>query len=169
MEHLIRIVNEADRQTLGWLRTHVGDTRVEAAARRLIAQCEASSGLGAKPYVSAVCRYLGVWPPISTPIDRYRRSRCSCGLASQSDPADARGAPRNESSCLGSPPAKFEEGVMFNAALLEHGDPEFDRVQLERHSTRCHRLAVHHWYARAASPATAAVVVALGADVALAP
>ena len=63
MEHLIRILNDDDRQTLVWLRTHVGDTRVAEAARRLIAQRETAVGAWAKPYVSAVCRYLGVWPP----------------------------------------------------------------------------------------------------------
>ncbi|TCK32034.1 hypothetical protein B0G84_9166 [Paraburkholderia sp. BL8N3] len=63
MEHLIRILNDDDRQTLVWLRTHVGDSRVADAARRLIAQRETSAGGWAKPYISAVCRYLGVWPP----------------------------------------------------------------------------------------------------------
>ncbi|WP_423383730.1 hypothetical protein [Burkholderia sp. LMG 32019] len=38
MEHLVRILNDDDRQTLAWLRTHVGDARVVDAARRLIAQ-----------------------------------------------------------------------------------------------------------------------------------
>ncbi len=56
MEHLIRIVNEIDRQTLAWLRGQVGDERLESAARQL--------GRVRKPYVSAVCRYLGVWPPL---------------------------------------------------------------------------------------------------------
>ncbi|KWA81691.1 hypothetical protein WL30_24575 [Burkholderia ubonensis] len=63
MEHLVRILNDDDRQTLAWLRTHVGDGRVADAARRLIAQREPSAGGWAKPYISAVCRYLGVWPP----------------------------------------------------------------------------------------------------------
>ncbi|WP_038785709.1 hypothetical protein [Burkholderia pseudomallei] len=63
MEHLVRILNDDDRQTLAWLRTHVGDARVVGAARRLIAQREQSTGGWAKPYISAVCRYLGVWPP----------------------------------------------------------------------------------------------------------
>jgi hypothetical protein len=71
MEHLIRILNDNDRQTLAWLRTHVGDARVADAARRLIAQREQSAGSWAKPYISAVCRYLGVWPPTS------RRSICA--------------------------------------------------------------------------------------------
>jgi hypothetical protein len=56
MEHLIRIVNEPDRQTLTWLRGQVGDERLESAALQL--------GRVRKPYVSAVCRYLGVWPPL---------------------------------------------------------------------------------------------------------
>jgi hypothetical protein len=63
MEHLIRILNDDDRQTLAWLRTHVGDARVSAAARQLTAQRQQFAGVWAKPYVSALCRYLGVWPP----------------------------------------------------------------------------------------------------------
>jgi hypothetical protein len=55
MEHLVRIVNDTDRQVLAWLRTQVGDTRVERAARQL--------GHTRKPYPSAVCRYLRVSPP----------------------------------------------------------------------------------------------------------
>nr|WP_028231053.1 hypothetical protein [Paraburkholderia mimosarum] len=63
MEHLVRILNDDDRQTLAWLRTHVGDARVADAARRVIAQREQSDGGCAKPYISAVCRHFGVWPP----------------------------------------------------------------------------------------------------------
>ncbi|MEK6294053.1 MAG: hypothetical protein V4793_22240 [Paraburkholderia tropica] len=63
MEHLVRILNDNDRQTLGWLRRHVGDARLSDAARRLIAQREQHAGIGSKPYLSAVCRYLGVRPP----------------------------------------------------------------------------------------------------------
>jgi hypothetical protein len=65
MERLIRILNDDDRQTLAWLRVHVGDARVADAARRLITQRHHFSGVSAKPYISAVCRYLGVWPPAS--------------------------------------------------------------------------------------------------------
>ncbi|AOJ04908.1 MULTISPECIES: hypothetical protein [Burkholderia] len=57
MEHLVRIVNDTDRQILVWLRSQVGDERVERAALRM--------GRVRKPYLSAVCRYLGVSPPIS--------------------------------------------------------------------------------------------------------
>jgi hypothetical protein len=60
MEHLLRVVNESDRQTLAWLRTHVGDARVATAARQLASR---DTNASRKPYVSAVCRYLGVWPP----------------------------------------------------------------------------------------------------------
>ncbi|MGF6604166.1 hypothetical protein P3T23_008921 [Paraburkholderia sp. GAS448] len=63
MEHLVRVLNEGDRQTLAWLCAHVGEPRVTDAARRLIAQRETTAGSPAKPYVSAVCRYLGVRPP----------------------------------------------------------------------------------------------------------
>jgi hypothetical protein len=62
MNQLIRILNDGDRQTLAWLRKHVGDVRVAAAARHL--------GGNGKPYLSAVCRYLGVRPP--TPHQHIR-------------------------------------------------------------------------------------------------
>jgi hypothetical protein len=52
MEHLVRVYNERDRQTLEWLRRQVGDAVVVAAVERC-------SGPG-KPYLSAVCRQLGV-------------------------------------------------------------------------------------------------------------
>jgi hypothetical protein len=35
MNQLIRILNDGDRETLAWLRKHVGDVRVAAAARHL--------------------------------------------------------------------------------------------------------------------------------------
>ena len=57
MEHRIRIFNERDRQTLLWLRTHVGDARVSMAV-------DALTRGGTKPYVSALCRYLGARPPV---------------------------------------------------------------------------------------------------------
>jgi hypothetical protein len=63
MEHLVRILNDDDRQTLAWLRRHVGDDRITDAANRLAARREPSGGVQAKPYLSAVCRYLGVLPP----------------------------------------------------------------------------------------------------------
>lgn len=56
MEHLIRICSEKDRQVLGWLRQRVGDTVIVRAA----AEC----GGDAKPYLSAVCRRLGVRIPL---------------------------------------------------------------------------------------------------------
>jgi hypothetical protein len=61
MEHLVRVCNEKDRRTLAWLRSRVGDTAIAAAAG-------ACSGPG-KPYLSAVCRRLGVVPPVfSAPV-----------------------------------------------------------------------------------------------------
>ncbi|MEQ5844279.1 hypothetical protein N0A02_32985 (plasmid) [Paraburkholderia acidicola] len=56
MEDRIRILIERDRQTLLWLRTHVGDARLSTAID-VLTRGEA------KPYVSALCRYLGVRPP----------------------------------------------------------------------------------------------------------
>lgn len=55
MEHLIRILNERDRRTLEWLRTRVGDASLEFAVKNI--------GGTAKPYISTVCRTLGVRPP----------------------------------------------------------------------------------------------------------
>ncbi|MBR8240072.1 hypothetical protein [Burkholderia multivorans] len=65
MEHLVRIVNDTDRQVLAWLRAQVGDARVERAARQL--------GHTRKPYPSAVCRYLGMNAPAT--LRRAHRPR----------------------------------------------------------------------------------------------
>jgi hypothetical protein len=59
MEHLVRVVNEADREALVWLRRQAGDARVERAARQL--------GQAHKPFVSALYRYLGVRRPAIHP------------------------------------------------------------------------------------------------------
>jgi|tagenome__1003787_1003787.scaffolds.fasta_scaffold20933956_2 hypothetical protein len=59
MEHLVRIVNEDDRQAMVWLRQQAGDARVERAARQL--------GQTHKPFVSALYRYLGVGRPAMHP------------------------------------------------------------------------------------------------------
>ena len=55
MEHLVRVQNERDRRTLAWLRGHVGEAAIVAAAQRC--------GGSAKPYLSAVRRTLGVTAP----------------------------------------------------------------------------------------------------------
>jgi hypothetical protein len=55
MEHLVRIVNEADRRALVWLRNQAGDESVERAARQL--------GQDHKPFVSALYHYLGIRRP----------------------------------------------------------------------------------------------------------
>jgi hypothetical protein len=60
MEHLVRICSEKDRRVLGWLRQRVGDAAITRAAE----EC----GGDAKPYLSAVCRRLGVRiPMLATP------------------------------------------------------------------------------------------------------
>ncbi|MFM0717638.1 hypothetical protein PQQ73_14980 [Paraburkholderia strydomiana] len=60
MEHLIRIYTGKDRQVLEWLPQRVGD----AAIAQAVEQC---GGTG-KPYLSAVCRRLGVRiPMLATP------------------------------------------------------------------------------------------------------
>jgi hypothetical protein len=56
MEHLVRVYNEKDRMTLEWLRRHVGDAAIAAAAERC--------GGSGKPYLSAICRRLGVRTPV---------------------------------------------------------------------------------------------------------
>ncbi|WP_323123725.1 hypothetical protein [Burkholderia alba] len=57
MDDSIRIITERDRQTVDWLRAHVGAARLEEAARYL------TDHAISKPYVSAICRYLRVRPP----------------------------------------------------------------------------------------------------------
>lgn len=61
MDDLIRIITERDRQTVDWLRAHVGTVRLEEAVRYLTGHSRS------KPYVSAICRYLGVRPPAFVP------------------------------------------------------------------------------------------------------
>jgi hypothetical protein len=52
----VRLLNEDDRHGFAWLQAHAGRHRVTAAIRQL-------TGSGRPIYVSALCRYLGVWPP----------------------------------------------------------------------------------------------------------
>lgn len=55
MEHLIRVQNDYDRQVLAWLRGRIGDAALQTAALRLGGQ--------RKPYLSTICRSLGIRPP----------------------------------------------------------------------------------------------------------
>lgn len=55
MEHMVRVQNESDRQILAWLLGRVGEAAIATAVR----DC---TGPG-KPYLSQVCRRLGVRPP----------------------------------------------------------------------------------------------------------
>ncbi|MBK5065996.1 hypothetical protein [Paraburkholderia domus] len=55
MEHLVRVLDERDRRTLAWLREHVGDAELS----RAVMKC----GTTTKPYLSAVCRQLGIAVP----------------------------------------------------------------------------------------------------------
>jgi len=71
MEHLVRIVNETDREALVWLRQQVGDARIERAARQL--------GQTHKPFVSALYRYLGVRRPALRPAAPEQVSDHSVG------------------------------------------------------------------------------------------
>lgn len=66
MEHLVRVYNEKDRRTLEWLRQRVADAAITVA----VEQC----GRSGKPYLSALCRYLGVRAPSFTPLARHTPS-----------------------------------------------------------------------------------------------
>ncbi|MEM5429965.1 hypothetical protein [Cupriavidus oxalaticus] len=55
MEHLIRVQNDYDRQVLAWLRGRIGDAALQTVALRL--------GRERKPYLSTICRSLGIRPP----------------------------------------------------------------------------------------------------------
>jgi hypothetical protein len=56
MEQWVRVQNEHDRQVLAWLRERVGDAVVAAAA-------QACAHGDTKPYLSMVCRQLGLSVP----------------------------------------------------------------------------------------------------------
>lgn len=73
MERLIRIVNDDDRHALAWLTTHAGTVRVADAARHL-------AHAGRPVFVSALCRYLGMWPPARR---QAVRAAHDCTLADQ--------------------------------------------------------------------------------------
>jgi hypothetical protein len=55
MEHLVRVLNDHDRRVLAWLRQQVGDMAFADAAGR----CGP-----VKPYISTVCRQLGLTVPV---------------------------------------------------------------------------------------------------------
>ena len=57
MEEWVRVQNERDRKVLVWLRGQVSDTAIATAAR-------ACAQGNSKPYLSAVCRQLGLKAPI---------------------------------------------------------------------------------------------------------
>ncbi len=56
MEQWVRVQNERDRKVLAWLRERIGDADVTAAA-------QACTRGDTKPYLSMVCRQLGVSVP----------------------------------------------------------------------------------------------------------
>jgi hypothetical protein len=72
MEHLVRVQGERDRKTLAWLREHVGDAAIAAAAQRY--------DRPGKPYLSTLCRMLGVTAPRSS----VPRRRAGSAVAEQS-------------------------------------------------------------------------------------
>ena len=55
MEHLVRVLNDHDRRVLAWARKQVGDAAFAEAAVR----CGP-----VKPYISTVCRHLGLTVPM---------------------------------------------------------------------------------------------------------
>lgn len=57
MEEWVRVRNERDRKVLAWLRDQFSDTAIATAAR----VCARGDS---KPYLSAVCRQLGLSAPI---------------------------------------------------------------------------------------------------------
>jgi hypothetical protein len=59
MEEWVRVQNERDRKVLAWLRGQVSDTSIATAAR-------ACAQGDSKPYLSAVCRQLGLKAPLMT-------------------------------------------------------------------------------------------------------
>jgi hypothetical protein len=64
MEQWVRVQNEHDRNVLAWLRARVGDTEITLAA-------QACARSNSKPYLSAVCRHLGLSArdvPVTMPI-----------------------------------------------------------------------------------------------------
>jgi hypothetical protein len=56
MEQWVRVQNERDRQVLAWLRERVGDAAIVAAA-------QACTRGDSKPYLSVICRQLGLSVP----------------------------------------------------------------------------------------------------------
>jgi hypothetical protein len=64
MEQLLRVQNERDRRVLSWLRATFDDDAITAAAQGCAAP-------GVKPYLSTVCRALGVTPHRSV-LPRHR-------------------------------------------------------------------------------------------------
>ena len=56
MEQWVRVQNEHDRKVLAWLRERAGDVAVTAAA-------QACARGDTKPYLSTVCRQLGLSVP----------------------------------------------------------------------------------------------------------
>jgi hypothetical protein len=61
MDLPVRLLNDDDRHSFAWLQAHAGRSRVAAAVRQL-------TGSGRPVYVSALCRYVGVWPPARSPV-----------------------------------------------------------------------------------------------------
>jgi hypothetical protein len=57
MEEWVRVQNERDRKVLAWLRKQVSDTAIATAAR-------ACAQGDSKPYLSVVCRQLGLRAPV---------------------------------------------------------------------------------------------------------
>nr|WP_246356212.1 hypothetical protein [Paraburkholderia humisilvae] len=96
MEHLVRVLNDRDRQTLVWLRKQLGDAAVEAALNRI-------GGPTGKPYLSALCKELGVRIPRVLLPEPLTPTPTPTPVAEQSLAAIR--------TLLASKPAKFPHGV----------------------------------------------------------
>jgi hypothetical protein len=131
MEHRIRVINEHDRRTLEWLRMKVGDASLEAAATRL-------GGLE-KPYISTVCRELGIRPPRfpttrrveGTPTGNQSIAAIKMLLASKIGPAQARtrGEPRlrEATAVFSQTRARSERDVVCSTGLARKTHANFWR------------------------------------------
>jgi hypothetical protein len=107
MEHLVRVQNERDRRTLEWLRERLSDEAITTAAL--------NCGGASKPFLSAVCRSLGVTPPHFTPQRRWRPSA----------PFSHRKRRHQRSGCLGNVAQHFLNSCSA-AGHLVHGSSQSD-------------------------------------------
>lgn len=61
------LMNDRDRRTLQWLRDSVGDDRVAAAIQQISGE--------RKPYLTNICKVLGVTPPSGVRVTEAQDAR----------------------------------------------------------------------------------------------